>query len=138
MGIWRVRGSIRLQNLAVKSMIAFNSTPDGNKLVGAHHGMGMNLASNQHQATKDAGSIAGLNVLRIINEPTAASTAFGLNDTSKKEKHIGDGWCRARSSVHLRFVSACRHHAAAACSSEQQRQQRGGWCALAEACGMQL
>eukprot|EP00983_Pelagomonas_calceolata_P029750 932185-Pelagomonas_calceolata.AAC.1 len=41
--------------------------------------------------------------------------------------------------MHLQFVSACRHHAAAACSSGQkQQQQRGGWCGLAEACGMQL
>ena len=31
----------------------------------------------QRQATKDAGSIAGLNVLRIINEPTAAAIAYG-------------------------------------------------------------
>ena len=33
----------------------------------------------QRQATKDAGSISGLNVLRIINEPTAAAIAYGLN-----------------------------------------------------------
>jgi len=33
---------------------------------------------SQRQATKDAGRIAGLNVLRIINEPTAAALAFGL------------------------------------------------------------
>ena len=33
----------------------------------------------QRQATKDAGKIAGLNVLRIINEPTAAAIAYGLN-----------------------------------------------------------
>lgn len=35
---------------------------------------------SQRQATKDAGSIAGLNVLRIINEPTAAAIAYGLNE----------------------------------------------------------
>jgi molecular chaperone DnaK len=34
---------------------------------------------HQRQATKDAGAIAGLNVLRVINEPTAASLAYGLN-----------------------------------------------------------
>ena len=34
---------------------------------------------SQRQATKDAGSIAGLNVLRIINEPTAAAIAYGLD-----------------------------------------------------------
>ncbi|MBN1521482.1 MAG: molecular chaperone DnaK [Candidatus Aureabacteria bacterium] len=40
---------------------------------------------SQRQATKDAGAIAGLNVLRIINEPTAASLAYGL-DKKKDEK----------------------------------------------------
>src|SRR3990167_11280802 len=39
----------------------------------------------QRQATKDAGIIAGLNVLRIINEPTAASIAYGLDKKSKEE-----------------------------------------------------
>jgi molecular chaperone DnaK len=42
---------------------------------------------NQRQATKDAGTIAGLEVVRIINEPTAASLAFGL-DKSKQEMKI--------------------------------------------------
>jgi molecular chaperone DnaK len=41
---------------------------------------------NQRQATKDAGQIAGLNVLRIINEPTAASLAYGLD--KKKDERI--------------------------------------------------
>jgi len=41
----------------------------------------------QRQATKDAGTIAGLNVLRIINEPTAAAIAYGL-DQKLKEKNI--------------------------------------------------
>jgi molecular chaperone DnaK len=40
---------------------------------------------SQRQATKDAGKIAGLDVLRIVNEPTAAALAYGFNDTSKKE-----------------------------------------------------
>jgi len=39
----------------------------------------------QREATKDAGTIAGLNVLRIINEPTAASIAYGLNETNAKD-----------------------------------------------------
>ena len=43
---------------------------------------------SQRQATKDAGTIAGLNVLRIINEPTAASIAYGLDKNSKGEKNI--------------------------------------------------
>ena len=41
---------------------------------------------SQRQATKDAGMIAGLNVLRIINEPTAAAIAYGLDQ--KKEKTV--------------------------------------------------
>ena len=40
----------------------------------------------QRQATKDAGKIAGLEVLRIINEPTAASLAYGLDKTDTSEK----------------------------------------------------
>jgi molecular chaperone DnaK len=42
---------------------------------------------SQRQATKDAGQIAGLNVLRIINEPTAASLAYGM-DKKKEEKIV--------------------------------------------------
>merc|ERR1711974_188964 len=40
----------------------------------------------QRQSTKDAGSISGMNVLRIINEPTAAAIAYGLD--KKTEKNI--------------------------------------------------
>ncbi|KAI0591847.1 hypothetical protein Alg130_00866 [Pyrenophora tritici-repentis] len=44
---------------------------------------------NQRQATKDAGAIAGLNVLRIINEPTAAAIAYGLGSgKSDKERNV--------------------------------------------------
>ncbi|KAF5849820.1 hypothetical protein GGP41_005277 [Bipolaris sorokiniana] len=44
---------------------------------------------NQRQATKDAGAIAGLNVLRIINEPTAAAIAYGLGaGKSDKERNV--------------------------------------------------
>jgi len=44
---------------------------------------------NQRQATKDAGAIAGLNVLRIINEPTAAAIAYGLGSgKSEKERNV--------------------------------------------------
>ena len=42
----------------------------------------------QRQATKDAGEIAGLNVLRIINEPTAAALAYGLDRKSDKEQTV--------------------------------------------------
>merc|ERR1711934_465852 len=43
---------------------------------------------SQRQATKDAGRIAGLNVLRIINEPTAAAIAYGLNKKTGGEKNV--------------------------------------------------
>lgn len=43
---------------------------------------------SQRQATKDAGTIAGLNVLRIINEPTAAAIAYGLDKKAKDEKNV--------------------------------------------------
>ena len=42
----------------------------------------------QRTATKDAGSIAGLNVLRIINEPTAAAIAYGLDKINDKESYV--------------------------------------------------
>merc|ERR1719230_780616 len=43
---------------------------------------------SQRQATKDAGRIAELNVLRIINEPTAAAIAYGLDKQSEEEKNV--------------------------------------------------
>jgi len=43
---------------------------------------------SQRQATKDAGSIAGLNVLRIINEPTAAAIAYGLDKKASGERNV--------------------------------------------------
>ena len=42
----------------------------------------------QRECTKDAGRIAGLNVLRIINEPTAAAIAYGLENKSDKERKV--------------------------------------------------
>ena len=45
---------------------------------------------SQRQATKDAGQIAGLNVLRIINEPTAAAIAYGLNKSESKNILVFD------------------------------------------------
>ena len=44
---------------------------------------------NQRQATKDAGEIAGLKVLRIINEPTAACLAYGLEKSEKEQRIMG-------------------------------------------------
>ena len=43
---------------------------------------------SQRQATKDAGTIAGLNVLRIINEPTAAALAYGLDKKTSTEQNV--------------------------------------------------
>ncbi|EDO44530.1 predicted protein [Nematostella vectensis] len=43
---------------------------------------------SQRQATKDAGTIAGLNVLRVINEPTAAALAYGLDKSLSGEKNV--------------------------------------------------
>lgn len=43
---------------------------------------------SQRLATKDAGAIAGLNVLRVINEPTAAAIAYGMDKKSSEEKNI--------------------------------------------------
>ncbi|MFT7621202.1 MAG: molecular chaperone DnaK [Myxococcota bacterium] len=45
---------------------------------------------SQRQATRDAGRVAGLNVLRIINEPTAAALAYGLNRTTKGKIAVYD------------------------------------------------
>src|SRR5699024_2821012 len=44
----------------------------------------------QRQATKDAGKIAGLEVLRIINEPTAAALAYGLDKESEQKIMVYD------------------------------------------------
>lgn len=52
---------------------------------------------SQRQATKDAGVIAGLNVLRIINEPTAAAIAYGLDGKGSKNVLIFD--CGGKSSA---------------------------------------
>merc|ERR1712183_1233336 len=43
---------------------------------------------SQRQATKDAGAISGLNVLRIINEPTAAAIAYGLDKKASGETNV--------------------------------------------------
>eukprot|EP00983_Pelagomonas_calceolata_P041590 1138148-Pelagomonas_calceolata.AAC.2 len=48
MRTWRIAGSTRFQNLAVRSMIVFNSTPSGSKLVGISNRMGMKFARKWH------------------------------------------------------------------------------------------
>ena len=56
----------------------------------------------QRQATKDAGKIAGLEVLRIINEPTAAALAYGLdkdNDQKIMVYDLGDGTSQRHSQI---------------------------------------
>jgi molecular chaperone DnaK len=52
----------------------------------------------QRQATKDAGKIAGLEVLRIINEPTAASLAYGLDKKQNKKIAVCDGVFEVKST----------------------------------------
>ena len=47
------------------------------------------------QATKDAGQIAGLNVLRVINEPTAAALAYGMDKAEDKLYVFCVSYCRA-------------------------------------------
>ena len=59
----------------------------GDKIVQAVITVPAYFDDNQRQATKDAGTIAGLDVVRIINEPTAASLAFGL-DKAKQDMKI--------------------------------------------------
>ena len=58
----------------------------------------------QRQATKDAGTIAGLNVLRIINEPTAAALAYGLD--KKKKKSSRSTTLAAAPSIFPCWISA--------------------------------
>lgn len=58
---------------------------------------------SQRQATKDAGVIAGLNVLRIINEPTAAAIAYGLDKINDTQRNV------------LIFDFGGKHHTTASC-----------------------
>src|SRR5882762_658468 len=51
---------------------------------------------SQRQATRDAGKIAGLEVLRIINEPTAAALAYGLDNTTHPDSSILAAWSASR------------------------------------------
>jgi actin-like ATPase involved in cell morphogenesis len=58
---------------------------------------GTAAVNSQRQATKDAGTISGMNVLRIINEPTAAAIAYGLDKKVTGERNVlifdlGAGW----------------------------------------------
>ncbi|MDY7035661.1 MAG: molecular chaperone DnaK [Thermodesulfobacteriota bacterium] len=69
-----------------------NSAEDylGEKITDAVITVPAYFSDSQRQATKDAGRIAGLNVLRIINEPTAASLAYGLDKKSEEKIAVFD------------------------------------------------
>jgi heat shock protein 5 len=60
----------------------------GQKVVNAVVTVPAYFNDNQRAATKDAGTIAGLNVLRVVNEPTAAALAYGLDKQSENERQI--------------------------------------------------
>jgi hypothetical protein len=68
----------------------------------------------QRQATKDAGEIAGLNVLRIINEPTAAAMAYGLEKKGERTVLVFDLGglytlkIKIKKSIH--FLNKTNHH----------------------------
>ncbi|CAB1108824.1 HSP 70 [Ectocarpus sp. CCAP 1310/34] len=53
---------------------------------------------SQRQATKDAGSISGLNVMRIINEPTAAAIAYGLDKRASSATCSSSTWAAEPST----------------------------------------
>jgi len=69
------------------------------------------FSDSQRQATKDAGKIAGLNVLRVINEPTASILAFGLDQKSKTERNVlvfdTGGNCSASCGVNPLVECCC-------------------------------
>ena len=60
----------------------------GQKVTDAVITVPANFNDSQRQATKDAGMINGLNVKRIINEPTAAALAYGLDKNLSGEKKV--------------------------------------------------
>ena len=61
----------------------------------------------QRQATKDAGKIAGLEVLRIINEPTAAALAYGLDKKASRRSSCGISAAARSTSRSSRSATAC-------------------------------
>ncbi|CAN0881178.1 Heat shock 70 kDa protein BIP1 [Linum grandiflorum] len=92
----------------------------GNPVVGAVVTVHTYFNDAQRQATKDAGTIAGLNVLRIITEPTAAAIAYGLENLTGKTKRkilvydLGGGYLRCERvgdrGRHIRGVGHRRRH----------------------------
>ncbi|CAI0473901.1 unnamed protein product [Linum tenue] len=83
----------RLIGDAAKNQVAMNphnTVFDGQTIKNAVVTVPAYFNDSQRQATKDAGSIAGLNVLRIINEPTAAAIAYGLDKKATAgDTHLG-------------------------------------------------
>ena len=78
----------------------------------------------QRQATKDAGKIAGLEVLRIINEPTAAALAYGL-----EKKRPGNDRCLRSWRRHLRYFDP-RHRRWCLRGQVDQRRHLSRWRGL--------
>ena len=72
-----------LANLHERAKLAF-----GDEITGAVITVPAYFDDAQRQATKDAAQIAGLNVLRLLNEPTAAAIAYGLDDPTKNKEGI--------------------------------------------------
>ncbi|KAJ3665764.1 hypothetical protein Zmor_001239 [Zophobas morio] len=77
-----------ISSMVLTKMREIAETYLGDKVVDAVITVPAYFNDSQRQATKDAGAIAGLNVLRIINEPTAAALAYGLDKNLKGEKNV--------------------------------------------------
>ncbi|CAG2057838.1 unnamed protein product [Timema podura] len=65
---------------------------------------------SQRQATKDAGQIAGLNVLRVINEPTAAALAYGMDKTDDRVSPFSAEVSKTPTGVHGSMARECSQH----------------------------
>lgn len=77
-----------ISSMVLSKMKEIAETYLGGKVVDAVITVPAYFNDSQRQATKDAGAIAGLNVLRIINEPTAAALAYGLDKNLQGEKNV--------------------------------------------------
>lgn len=77
-----------ISSMVLLKMKQIAETYLGHEVVNAVVTVPAYFTDSQRQATKDAGVIAGLNVLRIINEPTAAAIAYGLDKKDMKESNI--------------------------------------------------
>lgn len=77
-----------ISSMVLTKMKEIAETYLGNKVKDAVVTVPAYFNDSQRQATKDAGAIAGLNVLRIINEPTAAALAYGLDKDLKGDKNV--------------------------------------------------